>query len=162
VGPCAEVAGDPSAELLVAGRSSSASLTWLERRTAARVRALIEERGLRASALAARPPRRPAASACIRAGAPARAGRTGGVGIVGGRLADGALVDSRVLLAHRLGADERRWPAAEDRYASDLLLHERVADPWLRRAHPVRARGAGTDRPRRPHAGRAGIRLALR
>jgi hypothetical protein len=37
-----------------------------------------------------------------------------------------------VLLAHRLGADERRWPVAEGRYASDLLLHERVADPWLR------------------------------
>ena len=48
------------------------------------------------------------------------------------RLGDGALVDSRVLLAHRLGADERSWPAAEDRYASDLLLHERIADPWLR------------------------------
>ena len=36
-----------------------------------------------------------------------------------------------MLLAHRLGADERRWPAAEDRFASDLLLHERIADPWL-------------------------------
>ena len=37
-----------------------------------------------------------------------------------------------MLLAHRLGADERRWPAPEDRFASDLLLHERIADPWLR------------------------------
>jgi hypothetical protein len=48
------------------------------------------------------------------------------------RLGDAALVDSRVLLAHRLGADEVAWPAAEDRYASDLLLHERIADAWLR------------------------------
>jgi hypothetical protein len=37
-----------------------------------------------------------------------------------------------VLLAHRLGADERAWPAPEDRYASDLLLAGRIRDPWLR------------------------------
>ena len=38
----------------------------------------------------------------------------------------------RVLLAHRLGADESSWPPAEDRFASDLLLADRIADPWLR------------------------------
>jgi len=27
--------------------------------------------------------------------------------------------------------DERGWPAAEDRFASDLLLAERIRDPWL-------------------------------
>ena len=37
-----------------------------------------------------------------------------------------------MLLAHRLGVDESAWPSAEDRFASDLLLPERVADPWLR------------------------------
>src|SRR3990170_2802369 len=47
-------------------------------------------------------------------------------------LADGAVLDSRVLLADRLGADEHRWPAAEDRFASDLLRADGVADPWLR------------------------------
>jgi hypothetical protein len=47
-------------------------------------------------------------------------------------LADAAIVDSRVLLAHRLGADEHGWPSAEDRFASDLLLPERIADGWLR------------------------------
>ena len=26
----------------------------------------------------------------------------------------------------------RTWPSAEDRFASDLLLSERVVDPWLR------------------------------
>ena len=48
------------------------------------------------------------------------------------RLADGALIDSRVLLAHHAGDDPAGWPPDEDRFASDLLLHERVADPWLR------------------------------
>ena len=48
------------------------------------------------------------------------------------RLADAAIVDSRVLLAHRLGADEAGWPSAEDRFASDLLLADAIADPWLR------------------------------
>jgi hypothetical protein len=48
------------------------------------------------------------------------------------RLGNAAVVDTRVLLAHRLGADERRWPEAEDRFASDLLLPELIADPWLR------------------------------
>ena len=49
-----------------------------------------------------------------------------------GQFADAAIVDSRVLLAHRVGAEEAGWPAAEDRFASDLLLAERIADPWLR------------------------------
>jgi hypothetical protein len=49
-----------------------------------------------------------------------------------GRLADGAIIDSRVLLAHRHGADEAVWPVPEDRFASDLLLPDRIADPWLR------------------------------
>ncbi len=54
---------------------------------------------------------------------------------LGARLAelgDAALIDTRVLLAHRRGADDRAWPAAEERFASDLLLPDRVADPWLR------------------------------
>jgi hypothetical protein len=46
--------------------------------------------------------------------------------------ADGALVDTRVLIAARAGSDERGWPPPEDRFASDLLLPDRVADPWLR------------------------------
>jgi len=46
-------------------------------------------------------------------------------------LCDGAVIDSRVLMAHHQGADERAWPPAEDRFASDLLLPSRVRDPWL-------------------------------
>ena len=47
-------------------------------------------------------------------------------------LGDAAVIDSRVLVAHRLDVDERRWPGAEDRFASDLLLPDRIRDPWLR------------------------------
>jgi len=116
---------DARAELLVAGRTSAGTLGWLERATASRTRALIEERGLRT----ARPDQRPARSTLglliDRAGPE-------GFGRLLAELADAAVVDSRVLLAHRLGTDEAAWPAAEDRFASDLLLHERIADPWLR------------------------------
>jgi hypothetical protein len=54
------------------------------------------------------------------------------LGSILAELGDAALVDSRVLLAHRIGADEAPWPVPADRFASDLLLHERIADGWLR------------------------------
>lgn len=128
----ADLAADRTAELVVAGRTSSTAIGWLERHAAARVRALVEERGLRASdslATSSGPARpRPPASvlgAVLDVEGPRRFGE------VLARLGDAALVDTRVLLAHRLGADERGWPPAEDRYASDLLLHEAIGDPWL-------------------------------
>jgi hypothetical protein len=119
------VAADPRAELFVAGRTSSASLRWLERRTASRTRALVEERGLRTVVAGQRPPASVLGLLLDRDG-------PSGLGTLLARLADAAIIDSRVLLAHRLGADERRWPVPEDRFSSDLLLHERIADPWLR------------------------------
>jgi hypothetical protein len=119
------LAGEPLAELLVAGRTSAASLRWLERSTRARVRAFVEERGLRTS----RPEQRPPASLL---GAVLERDGPRSLGAHVGRLADAALIDSRVLLAPRLGADEAAWPSPEDRYASDLLLPERITDPWLR------------------------------
>ena len=48
-----------------------------------------------------------------------------------GRAADGAIIDSRVLLADRLGADEAPGPRAEDRFASDLLRPDASRDAWL-------------------------------
>lgn len=119
------VAANPRAELLVAGRLSASGLAWLERRIAARTRALVEERGLRTVIPGQRAPRSVLGALLDRDG-PASLG-----GLVT-ELGDAALVDSRVLLAHRLGADEAAWPSPEDRFASDLLLHERIADPWLR------------------------------
>ena len=133
---------DRRAELTVAGRTSPATLAVLERRTACRVRALVEERGLRASSDLAQGPasgarrrghgagaRRPPASALgllLDRDGPAA------LGDLLARLGDAAVIDARVLLAHRLGTDERRWPAAEDRFASDLLLPAAIHDPWLR------------------------------
>lgn len=119
------IARDQRAELLVAGRVSAATLRWLERRTASRTRALVEERGLRTARPGQRAPRSVLGSLLDIRGAAA-------LGAIVAELADAAVIDSRVLLAHRLGADERAWPDAEDRFASDLLADERVRDPWLR------------------------------
>lgn len=130
------VAADPRAELLVAGRTSAATLAWLERHTAGRVRAWVEERGLRAASRLA------TAATTTRAGNLRRPASLlgilldeagpGALGPLLARLCDAAIVDTRVLLAHRLGADETTWPSAEDRFASDLMLSDRVVDPWLR------------------------------
>ena len=120
-----DVAADPAAELLVAGRTSAESVAWLERSTASRTRALIEERGLRTGGAG----QRPAASvlgALIDRDGPAS------FGSLLASLGDAAIVDTRVLFAHRLGRDESAWPAAEDRFASDLLLADAIEDPWLR------------------------------
>lgn len=130
---------DRHGELLVAGRTSATSLRWLEVHAVCRVRALVEERGLRASSILAvgdgqagarspgprRPPRSVLGDLLDRAGPEA-------LGPLVSELADGALIDSRVLLAHRLGVDEGSWPSAEDRFASDLLRWVEIADPWLR------------------------------
>jgi hypothetical protein len=159
------IAVDRRAELLVAGRTSARTLRWLERSTACRVRALVEERGLRASgreALASgdgsktqRPPRSTLGMLLDDRGPEA-------LRQIVGELADGALIDSRVLLAHRLGADEAAWPVAEDRFASDLLLAERVVDPWLR-ALTESARDASVPILLGGHSlVGPGIRLALR
>lgn len=133
------IAADPRKELLVVGRTSARTLRWLERHTSCRVRCLVEERGLKASAAAAAAA---AAGADGTAASDIRPPRSvlGRLLAVHGpealediveELADGAVIDTRVLLADRLGADEGTWPSAEDRFSSDLLLPDRVADPWL-------------------------------
>jgi hypothetical protein len=132
------VASDRRAELVIAGRVSVGTLAWLERGVAARVRAIVEERGLRAASRLAQDraadpgearTERPPASLL---GALLEHEGPGALGLLLARLGDAAIVDTRVLLAHRLGADERDWPDPEDRFASDLLLPERIRDPWLR------------------------------
>jgi hypothetical protein len=119
------VAANPRAELLVAGRTSAASLTWLESGTRSRTRALVEERGMRTALPGQRPARSTLGLVLDQAG-------PGGLGAILAELADAAVVDTRVLLAHRLGRDEASWPGPEDRFASDLLQPEQVSDPWLR------------------------------
>jgi hypothetical protein len=125
------LAADPGAELLLSGRVSAGDLRWAEQHTQSRTRAWVEERGLRTAAagtLVGRPNRRPPRSIL---GTLLDRDGPGSLGRHLGALADGAIVDTRVLIAHRLGADERAWPTAEDRFASDLLLAESVRDPWL-------------------------------
>jgi hypothetical protein len=149
----AALALDPRMELFVAGRLSAATLRDLEERTACRIRALVEERGLRASAaiaefaahddgdadddidvasddegVGASARQRPPASLL---GLQLDRDGPDSIGMIVSLLADGAAIDTRVLLAHRHGPDETAWPSPEDRYASDLLLADRVRDPWL-------------------------------
>ncbi len=139
------------AELTIAGRTSAATLSLLERHAACRIRALVEERGLRAaSRLAQAAPDLPGSRASDRPGTPRPPASVLGLvldrdgpdalGRILARLGDAAIVDTRVLLAHRLGPDEDAWPAVEDRFASDLLLADRVTDPWLRALTAAAAR----------------------
>jgi len=128
------LAADPRKELLVFGRSGSRTLRWLERNVRCRVRFLAEERGLRASsALAiggdvgdpvARHPRATLGRLLEAADGPAS------LASIVGDLADGAIIDSRVLMADRYG-NEDAWPSAADRFASDLLRADQVHDEWL-------------------------------
>jgi hypothetical protein len=145
-----EVARDPRRELLVFGRTGSRTLRWLEANVPCRVRFLSEERGLRASTPLALGPGQPmeafslpprnARDVRVRPGRPPRAtlGRLlehdgpSALASLLGELGDAAIIDTRVLLADRLGADESAWPRAEDRFASDLLRPDLVRDPWLR------------------------------
>jgi len=130
-----DVSRDRHAELVIAGRTSAATLRWLERSTSSRTRALIEERGFRASvpfAEAARERPTPARPPISVLGLVLDDLGPEALGSILARLGDAALIDSRVLLAHRLGPDELEWPSAEDRFASDLLRPELVGDPWLR------------------------------
>jgi hypothetical protein len=146
------ILGDRRAELVLAGRTSAGTLRALERGAACRVRALVEERGLRAAstlalgvadggpgggaadggdaadpgAVAARRPPRSTLGLLVDRDGPEALG-----GLLA-ELGDGAVVDTRVLMAHRFGADEIAWPPAEDRFAADLLLPDRIAEPWLR------------------------------
>lgn len=129
------IVSDPYKELLVFGRSGSRTLGWLERNVRCRVRFMAEERGMRASSPLAigadagiapcqRPPRATLGLLLDQAGPEA-------LSELVAEVADAAIIDSRVLLAHRLGADETGWPVPDDRFASDLHRPAHIADPWL-------------------------------
>ncbi len=128
----AAVAADRRAEIVVAGRTSAATLRWLERNTAVRTRAFVEERGLRAASPLAMQTAEPARPPRSLLGRVLDVDGPGALGTILASLGDAAVVDTRVLLAHRLGPDESAWPRPEDRYASDLLDADAVSDPWLR------------------------------
>lgn len=131
------LAGDPHGELLVFGRSGSATLRWLENNVRCRVRFLAEERGLRAStplAIGGGSARTNARQERPRATLGLLLDQRGPESLaqVVAELADGAIIDSRVLLAHRFGADESAWPRPADRFASDLHRASEISDPWVK------------------------------
>lgn len=125
------VAADPGAELLVSGRTGSRTLAWLEAHARCRIRFLSEERGLRSGAARAWLGRGAGRAPRSVLGRLLEARGPSALGSVVAELADGAVIDTRVLLADRLGADEKAWPSSEDRFASDLLRAGQVRDAWL-------------------------------
>jgi CTP:molybdopterin cytidylyltransferase MocA len=130
-----QLAADPLGELLVFGRSSSQALRWLERNVRCRVRFLAEERGMRASsplAIAGGDEQKQPRPRSTFGYEIEREGPAALTDIVRA-LADGAIVDSRVLLAQRWGIDEAKWPSANDRFASDLHRPREIEDEWLKR-----------------------------
>ena len=110
---------DPDAEVLVAGRLGSATWAHLERETACRVRVVSEERGM-ASSPEGHAPRSLVGRLLEELGIERFADELAS-------LADGVVLDTRVLLAHAGSRASR-----EDRFQSDLLAPENVSDPWLR------------------------------
>src|SRR5262249_16220314 len=95
----AALAADPGREPPLAGRAAAGGLGWLERSTASRTRALIEERGFRTrEAAGSGPEQRP-----VRSSLGLLLDRDGpeAFGTRLAELGDAALVDTRVVLAHR-------------------------------------------------------------
>jgi len=119
-----EVIRDRAGELLVAGRIPASTLAYLESETACRVRAFVEERGMR-SARETRP----------RSLLADWVGRLGPGELIRelAALADAVVLDTRVVMAALAGSsDAGAWPPAEERYASDFGDASRIATPWLR------------------------------
>jgi hypothetical protein len=108
-------------QVIIAGRVSSWAWNLLERHTRAWVRVFAEERGMRASGRQARGEVRSLLNAYL--------------DLVGvdrfferlAEMADAVLLDSRVILASR-----GLWPSDADRFHADLLMDDRVSEPFLR------------------------------
>ena len=114
---------DRGAELVVAGRIPAATWQHLESETACRVRAFVEERGMR-SARTARP--RSLLARWLEEHGP------GGLIDELSRLGDAVVLDSRVLMAALSGSsDAAGWPPEEERFASDFGDAGRITTPWL-------------------------------
>ncbi|MDP9271127.1 MAG: hypothetical protein M3P14_09195 [Chloroflexota bacterium] len=115
---------DPDGELVVAGRIPAAVLRELETESACRVRAFVEERGMR-SARDGRP----------RSFLARWVDERGAASLVRelATLGDAVILDVRVLMAALAGSsEERAWPPAEERFAADFGDAARIETPWLR------------------------------
>jgi hypothetical protein len=122
-----EVMRDRGAELVVAGRLPAVTWQELETETACRVRAIVEERGMRSARHPTSPPR------SILAAFMARTSPSELVAELA-RLGDAIVIDTRVLMASVAGSsDASTWPPEEERFASDFCDVARVTStPWLR------------------------------
>ncbi len=121
-----EVVRDQGAELVVAGRIPVSTWQQLETETACRVRALVEERGMRSARDPDSHPRSILAALMARS-SPAEliAELT--------RLGDAVVLDTRVLMASVARSSyASQWPPEEERFASDFGDHARIKTPWLR------------------------------
>ncbi len=113
--------GNRDATVLIAGRVSASMALFLERETRCQWRIFSEERGMRASGRQARGEVRSLLGYYLE-----RAGARDFFSTLS-RLADAAVIDTRVLFAH-----ERVSPPANDRFNSDLLHAEDIVDPFVR------------------------------
>jgi hypothetical protein len=129
---------DRTAELVVAGRLPATTWQELETEAACRVRAIVEERGMRSARDSERPPR------SILAAFQARTSPSELVTELA-RLGDGVVLDTRVLMAAVAeSSDAADWPPEEERFASDFGDHARVATRWL---HELTAAAADASVP---------------
>jgi CTP:molybdopterin cytidylyltransferase MocA len=113
-----------NAELVVAGRIPSASLVHLEAQAACRVRAYVEERGMRAAP--ANRPRSLLADWVTEHGPTSLVDRLSDLG-------DAVILDTRVVMAALVGsADGDLWPSRADRFASDFADPALIGADWLR------------------------------
>ncbi len=113
--------GNRKATLLLAGRVSASMALLLESATRCQWRILSEERGMRASGRDARGEARSLLGFFLDQ-----------VGLIDffaalARLADAAVIDSRVLFAH-----QRLQPTAADRFNSDLLRGQAIENAFVR------------------------------
>lgn len=118
-----EVMRDRSGQLVVAGRVPSGVLAALEVDTACRVRAFVEERGMRAARDLR--PRSLLARWIEERGAAALVAELTSLG-------DAVILDTRVLMAAMAGsADDAGWPDKEERFASDFADSQPIRTAWL-------------------------------
>jgi len=112
---------DRNATVIVAGRVSAATWSYLERETACSTRVLSEEWGMRASGRLARGEVRSLLGYHLDA-----------VGLDRffedmAAMGQALFLDNRTILGHR-----GTWPSAADRFYSDLRMPDQVSDPFLR------------------------------
>jgi hypothetical protein len=116
-----EVAARPESQLAIIGRVSPLAWQALSKVTHIWIRVFAEERGMVASGRVTRGQARSLLGLMME-----RAGPDAFFADLAS-LVNGAIIDSRVLMAHH-----GRWPDAADRFASDTFDVENVGDLWLR------------------------------